>query len=233
MFDASIMRCASQWHSRARADGGTMHASLSWQGIRSMLAKFGLVILIVIFGAGTFVAGTMAPDDFRQHVAAIGARVLGQPVPTASTTPPVVDDALALVGAPAPPPLAAKPAAPATPVAAAEKPAPVRLESLLVTAAIKEPQPGKGEPTYALQVGQFATEDDANATIRRLKEAGLGLPLTSVPVLDADNEPWSVVAIGQFASSAAAQRAAPRVQSVLDIRETPVIQLPPSDKPTS
>ena len=179
-----------------------------------MFAKLGLLVLIVVFGACTFVAGTMAPDTIRQPLATLGDRLSGK-----ETATPV-----AAVKSPAP---VTSPSPAATP----RKSAPVRLDSLLVTAAVDEPAPDKGKPAYALQIGQFATDEDADAAVQRVEKAGLGMPLAHVATLDAENEPWSVVAIGQFASASAAVRAAPRVQSVLDIRETPVIKLPPPDEP--
>ncbi len=181
-----------------------------------MWNKFGLVILIVIFGSFTFIAGLMAPDAPRHSLYALAERALGQ-----TPAPPVVLTALAppASGAEAPAPAASAPAL-----------APVRLDSLLVTAAINAPVPDKGKPVYALQLGQFATAAEADATLQRVKTIGLNMPLAKIATLDSENEPWCVVALGQFVSAQAAVRAAPRIQNVLDLHETPVIQLPPSEK---
>jgi cell division protein FtsN len=193
-----------------------------------MFAKLGLLVLIIVFGACMFVAGTMAPDSMRQPLATLGDRLSGTetatPVAAVKSPAPVASRSVAAmplaVGSPAPEPSG-------TP----KKGAPVRLDSLLVTAAVDEPAPDKGKPAYALQIGQFATDEDADAAVQRVEKAGLGMPLAHVATLDAENEPWTVVAIGQFASTSAAVRAAPRVQSVLGIRETPVIKLPPPAEP--
>lgn len=215
-----------------------------------MFARLGLVLLIVVFGACTFVAGTMAPDTWRQPIGAFGGWVLGRATAPGgaagkSGASKVASGAAALEpaplvavksagppapgAAPAPPPLALTPA----PAPVEKTTAPVRLDSLLVTAAVASLEPAAGQPAYALQLGQFATDEEAQAASRRFQAAGLGLPLIDLVTLDSANEPWSVVAMGQFPTPEAARREAPRVQNVLNIADTPVIRLPAAPKPSS
>lgn len=191
-----------------------------------MFAKLGLVLLVIAFGLCTFVAGAMAPDAWRGPIAAFGARVLGQ-VPAAAAS---VSPGAAPIGIPPPVPLRAPAPAAET---AAPAPGPVRLDSLLVTAAIQEPVPADGAPAYALQLGQFTNEASADAAMRRAEAVVSGPPLTLISAIDAQNQPWSVVAIGRYVSPDAAKRALPRMQQALDLHDMPVIRLPPAGKTTA
>lgn len=186
-----------------------------------MLGKLGLVALIVAFGACMFVAGTMAPDGWRTSIAAVGAQAVGM-----RRAP--LTEAAASAGKRA--------AAPSAPSGA---PAPggsttVKLDSLLVSAAVQPPTPAKGQPAYALQLGQFARGADADAAMQRGAGAAPDLPMTRIATIDADNTPWTVVAIGRYVSPAMAQRDAARLCAALSLRDLPVIRLPepaPSAKP--
>ena len=96
-----------------------------------MFTKLGLVLLIMLFGACTFVAGTMAPSAWRSPIAAFGERLFGAAHEPVAAAPEQAGDKLAAPGVGATGPQEA-PAAPA----ASGTAGPVRLDSLLVTAAI-------------------------------------------------------------------------------------------------
>lgn len=183
-----------------------------------MFTKLGLVVLIVLFGACTFVAGTMAPPAWRQTIAAFGERWSGVAHAAASER---------ADGGQARPSASAGTASSGTAApASGGSVGPVRLASLLVTAAVEQPAPAQGQPAYALQLGQFAGDADADAAMRRAAAMEPGLPLVRIATLDTENEPWSVVAIGRYVSVEAAARAAPRMQAALGVRDLPVIHLP-------
>jgi hypothetical protein len=186
-----------------------------------VFTKLGLVVLVVLFGACTFVAGTMAPAGWRQPIAAFGERWSGAARMHPAAASGRID------GKQATPPAGAGAASAGTAApASGGTAAPVRLASLLVTAAVEEPAPAKGQPAYALQLGQFAGDADADAAMRRAAAAEPGLPLVRIATLDTENEPWSVVAIGRYVSAEAAARAAPRLLGPLGVRDLPVIRLP-------
>ena len=190
-------------------------------GGECVVIKLGLVLLVVLFGACTFIAGTMAPPSWRLPVAAFGEHLFGSAQEHTAARPARVGDtpAPAATAGAGGPPAVAVPASSGTV-------GPVRLDSLLVTAALQEPAPAKGQPVYALQLGQFTSDADAEAAMRRSETVEPGLPRQRIATIDAENEPWSVVAIGRYASPDAARRAAPRLQDVLGLRDLPVIRLP-------
>ena len=194
-----------------------------------MFAKLGFLLLILLFGAFAFIGGTMAPVAWRQSIASLGERLFERlhAIPSASNLPADAANVAkaAAAGSAAPPRETATPAVDAT--------APVRLDALLVTTKVGTLTPAKGQPAYALQLGQFVTDAEAAAAERRFRAAGLDLPMTRLAVVDTENEPWTVLAIGRFVNPAAALQAASRVQDALQVRSTPVIQLPPSAKPAS
>lgn len=187
-----------------------------------MFGKLGLVVLIVLFGACMFVAGAMAPDGWRASIGGFGGPALRahHDIPIAA--------ALASSGKPAP-----------TASAPADAPAPastttVKLDSLLVSATVRPPAPAKGQPAFALQLGQFARSADADAAVQRGAGAAPDLPLARIATVDAGGTPWTVVAIGRYVSPAMAQRDAARLCAALGLRDLPVIRLPeasPSAKP--
>lgn len=184
-----------------------------------MFGKLGLVVLIVLFGVCMFVAGAMAPVGWRSSIASFG----GSALRTHPDAP--INAALAASSKPAP--------AASTP---ADAPAPastmtVKLDSLLVSAAVQPPAPAKGQPAYALQLGQFARSADADAAMRRGAGAAPDLPLARIATVAADNTPWTVVAIGRYVSPAMAQRDAARLCAALGLRDLPVIRLPEAVPP--
>ncbi|RDS79937.1 hypothetical protein DWU98_15980 [Dyella monticola] len=196
-----------------------------------MLTKFGFVVLIVLFGAFAFAGGMMAPATWRQSAQNVGERLshaLSSLVATARSDSAIASatKASATLALPAP----ASPAA-----SASSKASPPSLSDLLVKTTVEAPAPATGQPAYALKLGQFVTEDEAIAAQQRWQPAadGLNLPLTTLSVVDSQQQPWTLVAIGQFISAAAAQQMAARVQLAFKIQSTPVIQMPPSAKPAS
>ena len=185
-----------------------------------MLAKFGFVLLILLFGVFAFVGGTMAPDSWREPIAHGGQHVLDWlPGVASSANEPAHSTSIAAAAKPVSVGSAAEPAHSAT--------APIALNSLIVTASVNPAAPAKGAPVYALQVGQFISDDQASAAIERFQVQGLGLPLQKLAVTDNQNTPWTIVAIGEFTSVALAREAAPRVEVALEVPNPPVIQLPP------
>jgi len=216
---------------------------------RSMFAKFGFLLLILLFGVFAFIGGAMAPDAWQQSIAHIGNHLIDLMHTTSSIS--VISTDVACVTKPASAASASNQShdtkcatkasdatgsavpdsTPTTPAIAAT--APVQLDALLVKTTVATPVPAKGQPVFALQLGQFVTDDEASIAEDHFKAQGLDLPLTKVAVIDSQNASWTVLAIGEFASPAAALQAAPRLQEALDLRSTPLIQLPPSPKPAS
>jgi cell division septation protein DedD len=175
-------------------------------GRQIMFAKFGFTLLVLLFGALAFTGGMMAPDNWRAPVTAFGNRLLSikpaatLPSPTAKA-PPTSHAAVAATAA-----------------------APLNIDSLLVTTEVGAAAPAAGQPAYALQLGQFVTDDEATQAEQQAQ--AIGLPLTHLQVIDADKAPWTVLAAGRFATQAEAQNAAVRVQAMLKLASIPVIRLP-------
>jgi cell division protein FtsN len=188
-----------------------------------VLGKFGLILLGVLFGACMFVAGAMAPAAWRQSIGTLTQRLTGTPDAAATRS------ILATSGKPATPPGKT----PATPAASGSA-APVPLGNLLVSARVAMPAPAKGQPAFALQLGQFARDADADALARRAVAAAPGLPLSRIAGVDTNGQAWTVLAIGRYVSPEEAQRDAARLQENLDLGDLPAIRLPdpaPSAKP--
>lgn len=175
-------------------------------GRQNMLAKFGFTLLVLLFGALAFTGGMMAPDHWRAPVAAFGDKLLSIKPATASTA-------------------GTAKAAPASHASiAATAATPLSIDALLVTTEVGAAAPAAGQPAYALQLGQFVSDDEAAQAERQAQP--IGLPLVRLQVTDADKTPWTVLAAGRFATAAQAQDAAVRVQVTLKLASTPVIRLP-------
>jgi SPOR domain len=175
-------------------------------GRQDMFAKFGFTLLVLLFGALAFTGGMMAPDNWRAPVTAFGSKLLSiKPAATAAGS---------TVKAPATSQAAV----------AATAAAPVKMDSLLVTTDVGAAAPAAGQPAYALQLGQFVTDDEAAEAEQQAQ--GIGLPLVRLQVVDADKAPWTVLAAGRFTTPAQAQDAAVRVQVMLKLPSIPVIHLP-------
>lgn len=189
-----------------------------------MFAKSGFVLLIILFGLFTFVGGMMAPVSWRQTVESVSVHLLAALSHSAATAH---SDSKAVE--------TTEPAAANSAPASSSSAAPPLLNDLLVKTTVDTPAPAKGQPAYALQLGQYVTKDEAIAAEQQWQSAanGLNLPLTILPVVDSDHQPWTLLAIGQFTSPAAAEQMAARVQLTLKIQSTPVIQMPPSTKSAS
>lgn len=180
-----------------------------------MLGKFGLVLLVVLFGACMFVAGAMAPPAWRQSIGAFGQRL---PVSGGAMAVPAATAAAGKPGAPQ--------AAASTGPASSGSTAPVAMDSLLVGAHVAAPVPAKGQPAYALQLGQFVRDADAEAMARQATTAAPGLPLSRIAGIDANGQTWTVLAIGRYVSPDDAQRDAARLQQALGLGDLPAIRLP-------
>jgi hypothetical protein len=182
-----------------------------------VLGKFGLILLVVLFGACMFVAGAMAPPSLRQPIAALAASLPGlHDAKDAGQGP-------ARSGGPA----AAASARPAP----AGSTSPVQLDSLLVGARVAAPVPAKGQSAYALQLGQFVRAADADVLARRAAAVAPGLPLSRIAGSDDKGRAWTVLAIGRYVSPEDAQHDASRLQGALELGDLPVIRLP--DPPPS
>ena len=174
-----------------------------------MIAKFGLILLVLVFGALMLLVGLMAPDSIRRPLAGLGGRL----------QPPRV--AAKLTSAPAP---SATPAA----KAADAQPQPIPYQALL----IPSPLPPDGQ--YALQLGSYPTSSGAAASAKRAQDSGL--PVSQIPVLDQNGERWFAVAVGQYSSPDDARAARISLSRTLELTQPlPVIRLPPkpSGGPTS
>jgi septal ring-binding cell division protein DamX len=106
--------------------------------------------------------------------------------------------------------------------------APASQDSLIAGAQVASPKIADGQPIYALQLGEFIDDTQALAAMQRYDAAAksLGMPMTTLPTVDSNKDPWTVLAIGQFPSQEAAEQAASRVQVVAGLENTPVIKLP-------
>ena len=105
---------------------------------------------------------------------------------------------------------------------------PASQDSLVAATRVASPTIAEGQPIYALQLGEFIDDAQASAAMQRYDAAArtLGLPMTTVAVVDSNKDPWTVLAIGQFPTQDAAEQVAARVQAVVGLENTPVIKLP-------
>lgn len=189
-----------------------------------MFAKFGFVLLILLFGTLAFMAGAMAPDTWRHAMSTAADRWVTAVRELVTTAHP--SESLAVTK---------KTSTPATtsPAAAASAAPPLQMGALTIKASVGAPAPAAGQPAYAIQLGQYVTSDEAAMAAKRFQALGVGLPFTQVAVVDEKNQAWTILAAGQFTTPSAAQQAANRVQSSLNLDTLPVIKLPPSTKPAS
>lgn len=176
-----------------------------------MLDKFGLILLVLLFGACMFVAGMMAPSAWQHSLLA----VLG---PEPHDTPPLL---AATAGK-----RDASRAAIASPATSAPA-APMDLDQLLIGSRLATPSPAKGQPAYALKLGQFLRDADVEAMARRARAAAPDLPVSRITGVDATGQTWIVLAVGRYVSPQATQRDAVRLQETLRLDDLPAIRLPP------
>jgi cell division protein FtsN len=188
-----------------------------------MIPKIAFMLAVVLFGFAMFVAGTMAPDSLRLAVPArLNALVARFVPPSAAQTAALSKPSTAPVK---PATVAAGiPAANAASAVTAGKPVQIAAQTLLI------PTPLPDQAQYALQAGQFSSEDDAGALGRQI--TALKLPLGGVlNVVDQAGRSWSVVAIGPYASIDDARTARASVSTILGIDSSlSVIMLPPKPK---
>lgn len=191
-----------------------------------MFTKLGFLVLILMFGTLAFMAGAMAPDGWRHAIHATGdelvtvLRTIATKVHPGATSP-VTSEA----------PSHSTTAAPAS--SASHAPAPLHMDALTIKAAISAPAPQAGQPAYAVQLGQYVTEDEASLAAKRFQAQGVDLPFSNIAVVDDKQQAWTVLAAGRFTTPAAAHQAASRIESSLNLDTLPVIRLPPSTKPSS
>ncbi|KGI78280.1 hypothetical protein LF63_0108165 [Oleiagrimonas soli] len=189
-----------------------------------MLAKLALILLVILFGASMFLAGAMAPDSWRQDIAGLVGKLPGLS-PSDSSKSDAAGQAKRVAKS------AIAPAASTAKASSAAKPA--TLGSLLVSTAVKQPEPKKGAAAYALQLGMYVSDAAAASEEKRVKAAGIDLPLTRIGVVDASGNAWVVLAVGRFPSTADAQKSEERIASILGMRNLSVVRLPDSGKPAS
>jgi hypothetical protein len=169
-----------------------------------MFAKFGLILLVVMFGALLFVLGTLAPESVRWPMTRVAQDIV---------SPRKVDA------------VKATPKSPATAAAAASStkqpaPAPIPYQQLLI------PTPLPLDGMYALQLGLYPTPTDADAWVKRAQAAGV--PASAISVVDENGEHWIVVAAGQYGSPEDARAARISLTRTLTLAQAlPVIRLPP------
>ena len=165
-----------------------------------MLAKLGLILLLLMGFALAFVAGVMAPPDLRGEVSGAVDRVIALPV---------VTSALAAVGVEASAPAAEE--APATP-----------FKELLVPPV----PPEKAE--FALRAATFDFQEPAERLAAALR--ALEYPTRLIPIVDRFDGRSVVVAVGEYASEREALEARDSVARRAGLRQVPPVILLPAEK---
>lgn len=185
-----------------------------------MIAKAGFILLVLLFGALMFMAGTLAPPGIGQAVTGAanqlaaylpGAREVGVELKASpSRTGGSAGSASASASA----------SASSAASAAASAPDTLAASSLLIPTPL--PEAGK----YALQAGKYAHEADASAMYAKIQSAKL--PAQKVTnVQDQGGALWTVVAVGPYASLDEARTANGAVALQLGlIGPLPLILLP-------
>jgi hypothetical protein len=172
-----------------------------------MMAKFGFVLLLAVFGGVMFLCGVLAPAALRDPVSGAADRTVAQ-----------LESALGRKAAPA----GAAPAAAGASAGASAKggPAPVPAEQLLLPA----PLPEKGR--FAVEAGRFTDAQPAQELGKRLQS--LRLPVVNViEAVDQGGAHWWIVPVGPYASPAEARAGRVRVAQELKVDSLlPLIMLP-------
>lgn len=186
-----------------------------------MIAKAGFILLVLLFGALMFMAGTLAPPGIGQAMTG-AANQLAAYLPGARkaeaehkpASPPKTGASAAAASA------SASASASAAASAAASGPDVLAASSLLIPMPL--PEAGK----YALQAGQYAHEADASAMYAKIQSAKLPAQKV-VNVQDQGGALWTVVAVGPYASLDEARTANSTVAGQLGlIGPLPLILLP-------
>lgn len=162
-----------------------------------MLAKYGLVLLTLVFGMMAFAAGLLAPSSFKEGVTKIaqqiGAKIPGRAAPgtAAASTPTAASGST---------PATTAASATASTAAAAPASAPAAAaSSTLPAASLILPTVATASPSFALQAAQFSTAQPASQLASSIQAQGV----TSTVVLMGEPEggSWSVVTVGRFGSA--------------------------------
>lgn len=169
-----------------------------------MFAKFGLILIVVAFGACLFVLGILAPESVRSPVTRVAQELTAVRKKSALPTAPHVS--------------VAKDVSTGTKQPAG--PAPVPYQQLMV------PTPLPLDGLYALQLGLFPTVSNATAWVERARSAGV--PATTIGVVDENGGQWIAVAAGQYSSPDDARSGRILLTRTLSLAQAlPVIRLPP------
>lgn len=173
-----------------------------------MMARFGFLLLLVVFGALMFLCGVLAPDTLRVPVSGAATRTVAWAGTVLGRSPAA--------------PSGAKAAAAGAPANARAKdgPAPVPAEQLLLPA----PLPEKGR--FAVEAGRFTDAQPAQDLATRL--AALRLPVEKViEAVDRGGAHWWIVPVGPYASPAEARAGRMRLGEELKVDSLlPLIMLP-------
>lgn len=178
-----------------------------------MKTKFGNILMLAAIAALMFLAGLSAPDSVRSSLSIPGpSKAPALAAPASVAAPPAVAAST---------PLPAAAAAPAT-----AKTPPILLESLQV------PVPPPAGRQFALQAGQFASEDAAAALGASLSAQKLPFD-QPIRAVDQGGTIWYIVAIGPYATLDAARAARTQAGLKLNLGGLPAIMLPPTPPPKS
>jgi hypothetical protein len=169
-----------------------------------MVAKFGLILLVAVFGALLFVLGLLMPQSVRLPVIRVAQELTpphGKSAP--QTSPQSHASNPASTGAQQP----------------AAAPAPIPYRQLI----IPTPLPLDGQ--YALQLGLYPAASNATAWVERAQAAGV--PATTIDVVDESGHRWIAVAAGQYALPDDARAARISLTRTLTLAQAlPVIRMP-------
>jgi len=167
-----------------------------------MFTKFGLVVLVVVFGALLFVLGLLAPEPVRRSVTQWTYNITAAREATTVKSPPKA--------------LAAAANASATKKSGA---APIPYAQLLI------PTPPPPHGTYSLQLGLYPTTAGADDWVKRARAADV--PASTISVLDENGQSWIAVAAGEYNSPEEARAARISLTRTLTlVQPLMVIRLP-------
>ncbi|KAF0815280.1 hypothetical protein IGB42_00361 [Andreprevotia sp. IGB-42] len=175
--------------------------------------KFGLILLVLVFGASMLVLGVAMPASAKTGLAGYLAQLTGQAKMAASVVA-VASGAAASKGAGAGKAASASASAPARPAA----------KAIAASAILLPPDlPAKGQ--YALQVGRFA--DAASAEQAAALLAPLHVAWRVIMVVDQWDGQSAILAVGPYGSVGEARAAQPLLDTLLHgTTALPVILLP-------
>lgn len=189
------------------------------------MAKFGLLLIVVACGVLAFLAGVLAPVAVGQPVQQAMQKLLHS-LPFAKPAAAAASAATASGGAASAPAAAASAPAAAASGAAAAASSPASAASVPYASLLLPTMPAT-TATYALQAGQFAARESAEALAASIN--GRGVTSTVVLTVDERGTSWAVVGIGRFTSpeEALAQQAYLANQLGLPKYAMPIVLPPP------